>query len=236
MLDHSFALTAPPARTSRRAGFLRLGAALVLALGAVGCGGSGIGIWVDNGGSDSIVVIVDGKEEATIAPGAFAKLGCEPGERHLQIKSGDKVLFDGTKDLRPSDQLGVGRRFLFNPDHSHRYGIYTVKYGSSPFEGMFDHLGDDPANPPSAVQSAYRKLAKEIELLPPDPWFEITTTCYVLSQPPSLVVTRGGTERRKVLTRIDLKDYALLQAAREKQNPTEADLDALSEVVDRVME
>jgi hypothetical protein len=236
MFDDSIALAARPVRTSGRAGLLRLGAALVLALGAVGCGGSGIGIWVDNGGAEPIVVIVDGKEEATIAPGEFAKLGCEPGERHIQIKSGEKVLFDGTKDLQPSNQLGVGRRFLFNPDHSHRYGIYTVQYGTNRFAGLFDSLRQDSSNPQSALQTEYQKLLKEIELLPPDPWFEIKPSCYVLSQPPSFVVTRGGTERRKVLTRIDPEDYAFLQAARDKQNPTEDDLDALADVVDRVME
>jgi hypothetical protein len=40
--------------------------------------------------------------------------------------------------------------------------------------------------------------------------------------------------RRKVLTRVDLKDYDLLKAARAKENATEADLDALAEVVYRV--
>src|SRR5690349_7420357 len=93
MFDDNFVPAAPTAQVSRRTGILRLGVMCVLVLAAAGCGGSGIGIWVDNGATDPIVVILEGQEEVTIAPGEFAKLGCEPGERRLQVKSGGKVLF-----------------------------------------------------------------------------------------------------------------------------------------------
>jgi hypothetical protein len=225
----------PSERPPGGAKSLRLGLALVLAFGAVGCGSNNVWVYVDNGGQEPMVVTVDGKEEAAIAPGEFAKLEFEPGEKHFHVHSGDKVLFDGTKDLVKSDKLGVCRRYFFNPDNHNRYAIYTVQYGESPLEGLFDRLSDQSgADRQSTIRTAYQKLAKEIEVQPSDPWFEITASCYVLSSPPEMVVTRGYTERRKVLTRVDRKDYDLLKAARSKENPTEEDLDALAEVVDRV--
>lgn len=237
MSDVPSANVAPVLRPCRNTRYSsnRVGLAIVLAFASAGCGSNNVWVYVDNGGQEPMGVTVDGSAETTIAPGEFTRLEFEPGEKHFRVRCGDKVLFDSTKDLVQSDKLGVSRRYFFNPDGHNRYAIYTVQYGSSPFEGLFDRLREQSsADRQSAIRSAYRKLAKEIELPPPDPWFEITVSCYVLTQPPEVVVTRGYTERRKVLTRVDVKDYDLLKAARDKEDPTEEDLDALADVVDRV--
>jgi hypothetical protein len=216
---------------------LRLSLLIVLALGSVGCGGGGVWVYVDNGGDEPMVVTVDGHEEATVAPGQCEKIVCQPGERQLQIRCGANVLFEGAKNLPESDSIGVSRRYLFNPDNRNRYRTYVVKYGSSPFEGLFKAREDSlSGTPQSQIHSVYKKLAAEPQLLPPDAWFEVPRGAYVLQDAPQVVVTRGYTERRTVLARVDPKDYAFIAAARENKNPSEDDLDDLAEVVERVLD
>jgi len=232
----------PPARWSSGGTWpLRLGLMLLLAIGTAGCGVLGpngnVWVYVDNGGKMPMVVTVDGQAETTIAPGQFEKMEYPPGEKRFHVRCGDKVLFDGTQDLQPSDQIGVTRRYFFNPDHRHRYVILTAKYGGSRLDGVLEsYLKGPPKNRQSALRSEYQKLAEEIKLLPSTPWFEVPGGAYVLTPLPEVVVTRGCSERRTVLTRIDRDDYTFLEAAQAKQNPTKNDLRALAEVVERVQD
>jgi hypothetical protein len=210
----------------------------VVSVGVVGLLSCGRDVWiyVDNGGSEPMTVTVDGKEEAIIAPGEFALIKCQPGEKQIEVRCGDKVLFDAVKDLQKSDTLGVSRRYLFNPDNRNRYLTYTVQYGTSPLEGLFSEDEDQlPENRRSAVRAAYQQMAAQVELLPPDSWFEVPNGAYVLTPAPEFVTTSSYTEKRKVLTRVDPADYAFLAAAHEKKDPTEEDLGALDEVLERVL-
>jgi hypothetical protein len=214
---------------------------LLLAFGSVGCGVLGpsgdVWVYIDNGGDQPMVVTVDGNEEVTIAPGQFEKVAYPPGEKRFHVRCGDKVLFDGTQDLQPSDQIGVGRRYFFNPDNRNRYVILAVKYGSSRFDGLLEtYLKGSPEDPQSARRAAYQELVKDVKLLPSTPWFKVPARAYVLTPLPEFVVTRGYTERRTVLTRVDPKDYAFIEAAKANQNPSENDLNALVEVVERVQD
>jgi hypothetical protein len=214
---------------------LRLGLLVGLALGSVGCASNDVWIYVDNAGTAPMVVTLDGKEEATIEPGDFETFKCQPGERRIHIQCGDKVLFDDTKDLQKSDQLGVARRYLFNPDNRNHYATYSVKYGSSRLDGLFDQVAL-AADRQGQLRYAHKKLLTEVTPLPSGGWFEIPRGAYVLTPPPEFVTTRGTTERRTVLTRIDPKDHAFLEAARKNANPSEKDVEALTEVVDRVLD
>src|SRR5262249_52288371 len=118
-----------------------------------------------------------------------------------------------------------------------RYRTYVVKYGSSPFEGLFKFREEGSSGTPqSQIRAAYKKLAAEPELLPPDAWFEVPRGAYVLQDAPQFVVTRGYTERRTVLAHVDPKDYAFIMAARENKDPSEDDLDELAEIVERVFD
>ena len=92
------------------------------------------------------------------------------------------------------------------------------------------------ADRPHQIKYAYQKALKEVTLLPSSSWFQITIAAYVLTSPPEFVTTRGMTERRTVLTRVDPKDYAFLEAAAKRTNPSENDLKALTEVVERVLD
>jgi hypothetical protein len=47
-------------------------------------------------------------------------------------------------------------------------------------------------------------------------------------------MTRGYTERRTVLTRVDAQDYAFLEGGLKNKNPSENNLRAMAAVVDRV--
>jgi hypothetical protein len=221
---------------------LRLGLLLALVFGAAGCGllapDGRVWVYVDNGGEEPMVVTVDGDDVVTVAPGTFATVKCQPGERRLQVRCGQQVLFDGTKDLQPSDTLGATRRYLFNPENHNRYATYTVKYGSSPIEGLIQSaLESPPADRQAEIRRAYRKLAAEVKPLPAASWLEVTGgVFYMLTPPPDSVWTSGYTERRTALTRIDPDDYAFLEAAQQKKDPSEEDLEALDEVVERVQD
>jgi hypothetical protein len=213
--------------------------AVLVGIGIVGlymCGG-GVTIYVDNGGKEPMVVTVDDKEAATIAPGEFAKIDCQPGEKHFLVRCGQETLFDGIKDLKKPEKLASNRRYFFNPDNRNRYRTYTVKYGSSPLEGLIQFERGTPVGEHRrAIRDACRELAAEAKLLPPDPWFEVLDGAHVLTKAPEYVSTKRFTETRTVMTRVDPQDYALIIRARENKDPSEDDLKALIEVVDRVLE
>ena len=219
---------------------VRVGLMMGLVCGGAGCGVLGpdgnVWVYIDNAGKKPMVVAVDGNEEVTIASGEFEKLTLPPGEKRFHIQCGDKVVFDGTKDLQTSEHVGVGRRYLFNPDNRHRYVTYEVKYGSSPVEGLVKSwLEGPPEDRQSARRSAYKKIAAQVKLLPADPWFEVPGGAYVLTPPPEVVMTRGYTERRTVMARVARKDFKFLESAAKNANPTEEDLDELEEVVERIL-
>jgi hypothetical protein len=211
----------------------RLGLMLLLCSAATGCANGDIWIYVDNGSKETMVVTVDGNEAATIPPGKFEKIECPAGERRFHIECGKRVVFDGTKNLLPSDQVLVTRRYFFNPDNRNRYLIYTVKYGSSPLEGLINAEGGS-GDRESQIRAAYKKLCGEVKLLPTDAWFEVPTGTYVFAKPPEGVVTRGYTERRYFMTRVERKDYAFLEAAKKKTSPKERDLQALEDLLDKI--
>jgi hypothetical protein len=199
--------------------------------------GRDVWLYIDNGGREPMVVTIDGKEEATVEPGTLALIKCQPGEKQILVRSGDKVLFDGVKDLQKSDRLGASRRYLFNPDGHRRYATYTVRYGTDPVEMLFGSKEDKlPEDQQAAVSAAYQDMAGQVELMPADPWFEVPFAALVLTPAPDSVMTNSYTEQRTVLTRVNPKDYALLAAARDKQDPTEEDLDELTEALDRVFD
>jgi hypothetical protein len=213
--------------------------AVVVAIGVVGLymSGGGVTIYIDNGGKEPMVVTVDDKEAATIAPGEFGKIDCQPGEKHFLVRCGQETLFDGIKDLKKPEKLASNRRYFFNPDNRNRYRTYTVKYGSSPLEGLIQFERGTPAGEQRrAIRDACRELVAEAKLLPPDPWFEVPDDASVLTKAPEYVSTKRFTETRTVMTRVDPQDYALIVKARENKDPSEDDLKALIEVVDRVLE
>jgi hypothetical protein len=234
-MSHQLTATAPVRPPNKLKRTSSLGLLAVLALGVAGCGASGTWVYVDNTGDEPLVVTVDGQEAATVAPGEFTKLVFEPGQKQFHVRCGQEVLFDGVKVLQPSDKLGVSRRYFFNPRDDRRYVTYTVKYGSSAIEELVQSAVEKAGDHDAAIKYAYQKLANEVQPQPAASWFEVPQGALVLTQPPSFVTSRGGiAERRVVMTRVSREDYEVLVAARGKTNPTEEDLDALDELIDRV--
>jgi hypothetical protein len=218
---------------------IRYGLMTALCIAAIGCGfasGPEIDIYVDNPGAKPITVSLDGEEVATIEPNACGRIDCDAGERRIKVQCGDKVLFEGKKNLKKSDHLGVVRRYFLDPNDRNRYVIYTVKYGSSPFEGLLKPDEGGAGDRQSEIRAAYQELVKQLDLLPSKAWFEIPAGVLVLQSPPDMVVTSGYTEQRKVMTRVDPKDYAILERAQDNANPSEHDLEVLEEVVERILD
>ncbi len=201
--------------------------ALLVALAFTGAGCSDQAtIYIDNGSPLPMVASVDGAQGVTIAPGTFASIACPPGERRIEVRCGEDVVFHGMKDVQA---YGT---YLFNPDDRNRYWTYSVKYGSSRLEGVVEAAVGDPR---SETQKAYQALLAEVQLLPSSPWVEVPDGVrHVLREPPEAVLTKRQMEKHKVLWRIDPSDYAKIEAAGRNQDPTEDDLTDLEEVVERV--
>jgi hypothetical protein len=222
----SSAPSAPQTDSRRR---LLPPALIVLVALAAGCNPNA-SVYFDNTGSAPMVVSVDGQEKATIPAGEVGKVAMEPGERQIQVERGGRQLFNGVKNVEKSKALGFGRRYLFNLD-DRRYVIYTVKYGTSPFAGVMERNMDAE----SAIRYAYQKLVKETQVMPRGSWFEIPEACYVLSDAPDVMVTRGSTAKSRVLARVDRQLYNAIEAALGREDPTEDDLVALAELVEEAM-
>jgi hypothetical protein len=82
-------------------------------------------------------------------------------------------------------------------------------------------------------QYIYQQLLKEIDLVPSDAWNDISGVDYVLEAPPESIYG-DGMEKRQVLDRIDAEFYDRLSAAKEKKEPTDEDLESLTDLLDEV--
>ena len=217
---------------------LRLPFALALLLAVSGCNLPPADVWlyVDNASDGRVVVWVDGKEAAKIAAGKCEVVKCPPGEHEIIVKSGDEVLLSGKHELKASDRFATARKVVLNPQGDTRYAVYKAEYGSNPFKGMFRSAvmkaGKSPIN---ETQLAYMDLLKQVQELPAGELVDAEYTQYVLTDPPESVTTKGSSAQRTVLTRIDRQDHAFLVGARQIKDPTHDDVEALAEVVERIL-
>jgi hypothetical protein len=193
-------------------------------------------IYVDNGGSQPLEVSLDGSHAATVAPGQVEPIKCRTGRTRIQVKRGGEVVFDEVKDLQKPDKQDL-RRYVLNPEETRRYWIYQVEYGN-PFSAFnlsqFDPLmlGMDHDQ---WVKAKYQELARKPNLMEPRPWVdaEIEACDFVLEKAPASLKGEMFAKRR-VLAHIDRRDYDLIVQARKKTNPTFDDLQALTELIDRI--
>jgi hypothetical protein len=204
---------------------------------AAGCNLKPRDVWVyvDNSGQRPIVVTVDDDLAATIAPGEVTKLIYPPGEHRFHIANGDEVICNLVKNLEPSKQFGVCRKYLFNPDKNNRYQIYQAKYGVNRLDGVMQaSLLKYQKDPQIKRQYVYKQLLKEIKLVPTDAWNDISGIDYVLTPPPDQVYTKG-TERRSVLDRIQPRLYGMYDRMARIEKPTDEDIDSLDELIDEML-
>ena len=204
-----------------------------------GCNLPPLNVWVyiDNAGTQPLVVRVDGKEATTIAAGEVGKLEFPPGEYRFEIRRGDEVVCDLPRTLEKSNRMGTARKYLFNPDKLNRYQTYEVKYGGNRLGGMMESgVANFQKDPKIRNRYFYKKLLKEIELIPSDAWNDVTGIDYVLTAPPERLVTRSGGTRVTVLDRISQRGYERLQAAALVTEPTKADLEALDALIEEILD
>jgi hypothetical protein len=192
-----------------------------------------IWIYVDNGDTQPLEVTIDGSRRTTVAPGTFGLVKCRSGERHIQVRRGEAAVFDEVKQLKPGDKKSVAK-YLLNPGLTRRYRTRVVEYGIT---FQMPNLGLDQTllGGEAWLKSKYEELAKKPALLDAVPWQEISGCDYVLEKEPEEIEGMIH-EMRTVLGRVDKNDYAFLQEARQKRNPTAEDLDALVAVVNRVLQ
>ena len=194
---------------SNRGGCLALTRALFLSIAAlVGIGTSAcstkpkdVWVYIDNASDDALEIKVDDQPAVNAPPGEFAKIVLPPGEHRFHITSGREVLCDLTRNLEKSDRIGVSRKYLFNPDKLTRYQTYEAKYGVNRLGGVMEAgLLSYQKDPQIKRQYAYRKLLKEVNLVPSDAWNDVTGIDYVLTAPPDRVLTKGTARPHRPLS------------------------------------
>ncbi len=202
---------------------------------ACGLAPGNVWVFIDNAGTEVLEVTVDDQLAATIAPDDYSKLVYPPGEHHFLIKAGEQVLCDTTRNLQPSDRIGVGRKYLFNPDQRTRYQTYEAKYGANRLEGVMQaSLLRVQTDPQIKRQFIFRQLLKEVKLIPADAWNDVTGIDYVLTPPPDFVVSRGNT-RRSVLSRVEPRLADSMERLAKTEKPSDEDIDSLNELIDEML-
>jgi hypothetical protein len=206
-------------------------------LSLCGCNLQPMDVWVyvDNSGDQPMVIFTDGVEQMTVPPGEVAELKFTPGEHQILIRAGSETICDLARNLEESDRFGMRRKYLFDPFKNHRYQKYAAQYGESRIgELMESSLFSMQKDPNARRQYIYNRLLKEVELIPTDAWNDVSGVEYVLTPPPDSIYG-DGMEKRQVIDHIDAEFYDRLLAAKAKQNPTDADVDALGELLDEVL-
>jgi hypothetical protein len=198
-------------------------------------------IYVDNGRTETMVVTIDGKNSVEIPPGQCRQVVCDVGERVVKVTCGTEVVFQAMKEIHKSDRWGICRKFLLNPDQTHRYGVYTVHYGKSSFlTDQFKKFltSDGHRSHELTLEEAYLSLTSELNLQPDESWFEITKIDCVLTAPPESVTLskHSSSAECDVLIRVSPEDYAILANAKSNREPTEEDFVALATAVERVFD
>jgi hypothetical protein len=191
-------------------------------------------IYVDNGDPGPLTVSIDAGEPTIVPPGIFAVVHCRSGDRRVQVKKrGGEVVFDQVKHFDKPTKKSVSK-YLLNPGETRGYRTYEVEYGIS-FQVPDFHFDIPGGDGDAWVKSRYEEAASKPKLLPPGPWAEIDNCDFILMKEPEKI--EGFIrETRTVLARVDKNDYAFIQEARRKTEPTAADLDALVAVVNRVLQ
>jgi hypothetical protein len=215
---------------------LTLVLALLLVIGGCNLQPAAVWVYVDNTGDEPVVVWIDGQQAGEIAAGKCDVVKCQPGEHEITVKSGDVELLQGKHELKSSEQFMNVHRYVLDPRGQTRYAVYKAEYGDNPFKGMFRSAvmkaGKSPIN---ETQLAYMDLLKQVQELPADNLVDVEYTQYILTDPPESVTTKGSSAQRTVLTRIDPEDHAFLRGARQVKDPTIEDVEALADVVKRIM-
>jgi hypothetical protein len=192
-------------------------------------------IYVDNGGTESITVLVDGAEKLTVGPGQVDSFTCRAGSLHIIAKRGDRVVFDQTKAIE--GRRSGRRKYLLNPEATHRYRTIRVQYGMS-FPN-FQTYSDD--------EDKARLTAGRLNLVPPTDWIDVEPD-HVLEPAPKQVSGKFS-DSRKVLTRAPKADadYILTTLANwektakyklddEQRRSREAEYSKVEAAADRIEE
>ncbi len=209
-------------------------AALTASLASCSLTPKDVWVYVDNAGNQTLEIAVDDQPAVKAEPGECTKLVLPPGEHRFLIKNGQEVVCDLTRNLEKSDRIGVGRKYLFNPDKLTRYQTYEAKYGVSRLDGVMQaSLLKYQKDPQIKRQYIYRQLLKEVKLVPGDAWNDVTGIDYVLTPPPDKVYTKR-TARRTVLSRVEPRLYSMMERMAQIDHPSDEDIDSLDELLDEM--
>lgn len=86
-------------------------------------------LYLDNPGSTTVKVSVDGELKATIRPHRFECVSVDLGLRHIQFESDKQVIYTTKHTFEPNDIPLFPGSYLVNPVDSVCYCTTTVTYG-----------------------------------------------------------------------------------------------------------
>ncbi len=149
-------------------------------------------IYLDNGGTERITLLVNGAEKLAVSPGQVDSFSCRAGALHIIAKRGNRVVFDQMKTI--AVELHGRRNYLLNPEATNRYRTIEVQYGISfpDFQAYSDR--EDKA----------RLVAEGLNLVPATDWIDVDPD-HVLEPAPKEVVGKFSSSR-KVLKRVPKAD------------------------------
>ncbi|MCA9187288.1 MAG: hypothetical protein R3E01_03485 [Pirellulaceae bacterium] len=219
---------------------LTLGCVALALLLTTGCAvptDQNVYVYVDNGRDESITVLVDNEEVATVPAGEAGQIKVQTGERAIEVKCNGQTVYFSKKQVEPSNTMLIMKQYMLNPDRQHRYLVYEVEYTTSLYDSlnsMAEKVGeqsDDAAM--TAALADLQELREDIRLMPAADWFEIPTGVYVLEDSPDEVHTRNMTTSRFVLNRMAPDDYDYVQTWINDESPKPEDVEYIYEVVNK---
>jgi len=179
-------------------------------------------IYVDNGASESITVLIEGVEVETVPANGMKVVRCRSGVKQIQVKRGGKVVFDESPDLK-------NKKYVLNPEKLNRYWVRKVEYGIVPEIKLPNFLGGNT----DTVQN----IANEIELISPAAWFEVPDKCsfHLGEKIPEEIRIEGSKETRYAIRRMKKDDYDyILRMRKLPGDATQKQINRFNSMLDRL--
>ncbi|MEM8946246.1 MAG: hypothetical protein AAGD11_13820 [Planctomycetota bacterium] len=213
-----------------------------LTIASAGCGEAIPQITIDNTGTSPLIVKIDGKTAAKVAPHEFQRIRLAPGKYQVEVKSNGQRLFVGQRIVEGSGSALAAKNYVFNPRSNRGYAVCKVVYGSKAFSDLTDEAIVTLAEYQSGkkvnrAKLEYMQVKRYAEPTSSTTWFALPSGVgYILNDPPQVAYTRGGSTSKRALTRISKADHAKLKKLHRIESPSAVDLDELKAVSGRALD
>lgn len=200
-----------------------------------GCSQS-IVVVIDNGEDQPIEVSITGAETVTVHPGEPQSVNIDkPGSAIFTVRRNGQVIRSEAHELEFAPGGLSTRKYLYNPDRTRHYAHCNVEYGQlaySAIEGLIEE--NLPAD--KQLKFEFQSLAGEVRPLPNTGWNEINGARHLMTPLPESVTSKTSGASESTIQYITADQHARLTAAHNRNNPTQADIDALTRIANEIVE